>query len=215
MTGMDGSASSPREVASSAAELDSDAGRVARAAADLGVPVPRTFRLSGVGEDGGHLAVLGGTARDFQHGIAIMARLDGKPVEECLAEMARPAPEGPDPEWAPPTDWTDTEAMLAWLAERERHPEWPRVYNGVGDWAQLVAAFLGGQIGIKAIAEAVTSIHNERARAALVRYVVDRTVEQGGKIDPVALIRAINSTPAIESTKTNDPEAEEPTDRAG
>jgi hypothetical protein len=102
--------------------------------------------------------------------------------------------------------------MLAWLAERERHPEWPRVYNGVGDWAQLVAAFLGGQIGIKAIAGAVTSIHNERARVAFARYVVDRAVEQGGEIDPVALIRAINSTAVSESTKTNDSEAEEPID---
>ncbi len=210
---MDGSAIVPREVTGSARELDREAAQVARAAAELGIPVPRTFRLAGVGNDGGHLAELRGTAQEARHGSAILARLDGKPVNECLAEMHAAPAESPDPEWAPPADWTNTEAMLGWLAERERHPEWPRIYNGVGDWAALVAAFLGGQVGIKAIAEATASIRNERARLAFARYVVDRAVEQGREIDAVALIRAVNSAPAVESTETSTPQSGEPADR--
>jgi hypothetical protein len=58
------------------------------------------------------------------------------------------------------------------------------------------------------------SIHNERARLAFARFVVVQAREQGHKIDPEALIRAINSAPAGGSTTTSGQEVGEPTDRA-
>lgn len=213
---MDDSAMSPREVATSSVQPDRDAARVACVAAELGVPVPSTFRLAGVDDGGGQLAHLTGTAQDVRHGIAILARLNGKPIDQCLADMAAPPPEdGPRPSWAPPDDWTDTAAMLAWLAERERHPEWPQFSNSVSDWAPLVAAFLGGGIGIKAITTAITSIHNQRARMAFARYVVDQAVARGVEIDPVALIRAANSGPAASPATNSGPDGGEPTSTGG
>ena len=209
---MDGSAMSPREVATSSAAPDSNAARVTRAAAELGVPVPPTFRLAGADEGGGQLAHLAGTAQDIRRGIAILARINGKPVDQCLADMTSPASEGgPRPPWAPPDDLTDNEALLAWLAEREQHPEWPRFSNSVSDWAPLVTAFLGGTVGIKAITTAITSIHNQRARLAFARYVVAQANAQGVKIDPVALIRAANSDPATNPATNSGPDNGEPT----
>jgi hypothetical protein len=194
---MDDSAMSPREIVTSSATPDSDAARVARASVELGVPVPPTFRLAGVDEGGSHLAHLTGTAQDIRYGSAILARLNRKPVDQGLADMTAPLPEGgPRPPWAPPDDWTDTEAMLEWSAERKRHPEWPQFSNSVSDWAPIVAAFLGGSVGIKAITTAITSTLNQRARLAFARYVVDQAVAQGIEIDPVALINAANSDPA-------------------
>jgi hypothetical protein len=192
---MDGSATSPREADISGAAPDDEVARVTRAAAELGVPLPSSFRLAGVDEDDSQLAHLTGTAQDIRHGIAILARINGKPVDQCLADMTSPASKaGPRPPWAPPDDLTDNEALLAWLAERERHPEWPRVSNSV-DWAPLVTVFLGGSVGITAITTAITSIHNQRNRTALVKYVLDKAAEQGVEIDPVALIRAANPGP--------------------
>lgn len=213
---MNDSSMSPREVVVSSAQPDRDAARVADAAAELGVPVPRTFRLAGVDDSGDQLAHLTGTAQDVRHGIAILARLNGKPVDQCLADMTAPPPEGgPNPPWAPPDDWTDTEAVLTWLAECERHPEWPQFYNSVGDWAPLVAEFLGGSAGITAITRAITSIHNHRARMAFARYVVEQAVARGVEIDPVALISAANSGPATSPATTSGPAGGEPTSTGG
>lgn len=213
---MNDSSMSPRGVATSSAQPDRDAARVAHAAAELGVPVPPAFRLAGVDDGGGQLAHLSGTVRDFQHGIAILARLNGAPVNQCLADMTVPPPEGgPRPPWAPPDDWTDTEAMLAWLAECERHPEWPQFSNSVSDWAPLVAAFLGGSASIKAITTAITSIHNHRDRMAFARYVVDQAVARDVEIDPVALIRAANSGPATSPATNSGPDGGEPTSVGG
>jgi hypothetical protein len=216
MAGMDDSSMSLREVAASSAQPDRDASRVAHAAAELGVPVPPTFRLAGVDDGGGQLAHLAGTAQGFRHGIAILARLNGKPIDQCLAEMTAPPLEGgPRPPWAPPDDWTDTEAMLAWLAECERHPEWPQFYNSVTDWAPLVAAFLSGSASIKAITTAITSIHNHRNRMALAKYVIDTAAARGDAIDAVALIRAANSGPAASPATYSGPDGGEPTNTGG
>lgn len=213
---MNDSSISPREVATSSAQPDRDASRVAHAAAELGVPVPPTFRLVGVDDGGGQLAHLAGTAQDVRYSIAILARLNGKPIDQCLADMTAPPPEGrPRPPWAPPDDWTDTEAMLAWLAERERHPEWPQFSNSVSDWAPLVAAFLGGSASIKGITTAITSIHNHRDRMAFARYVVDQAVAHGVEIDPVTLIRAANSGPATSPATNSEPAGGEHTNTGG
>ena len=59
-----------------------------------------------------------------------------------------------------------TMALLAYLDARERHSDWLRFTNNVADWAPLVSAFLGGGVGIAAIAAATASIHNERASTA-------------------------------------------------
>ena len=83
---------------------------VARAAAELGVSVPPGFSLLGVDDEGKHVAINYGDSREIGHGGAILARLDGKPITECLADMNAPAESGLDPEWAPPTDWTDLAA---------------------------------------------------------------------------------------------------------
>jgi hypothetical protein len=182
----------------------------------LGVPVPPTFRLTGVDEGGGQLAHLTGTAQDIRHGIAVLARLNGKPVDQCLADMTVPPLEGgPRPPWVPPDNLTDNEALLACLAERERHPEWPRFFNSVSDWAPLAAAFLGGQIGIKAITAAIASIHNQRARLALAKYVVEQAVARGVEIDPVSLIRAANSDPPTGPAANSGPDGGEPPAPAG
>lgn len=108
---MDDSAMSPREVVTSSAH-DRDAARVARAAAELGVPVPTTFRLAGVDEGDGHRGHLAGTAQDVRHGIAILSRLNGQTIDQTLADMTAPPEGGPRPPWSPPDDWIDTEAML-------------------------------------------------------------------------------------------------------
>jgi hypothetical protein len=166
---MDSSAISPREPSRASVESESGDERVARASAELGVPVPKRFRLTGVGDDGSQRAHLGGTAQDIRYGVAILARLDGKPVHECLADMDAPPKAGPGPEWAPPADWTDIDAMTAYLAEREQHPEWPQFDNSVADWAVLVSAFLAGG-GIRPITEAIVKIHSERARLGFLKY---------------------------------------------
>lgn len=213
---MNASSMSPREAAVSNAQSDPDAAGVAHAAAELGVPVPPTFRLAGVDDSGEQLAHLAGTAQDARHGIAILARLNGKPVDQCLADMTAPPPEGEPPApWAPPDDWTDTEAMLAWLAEHERHLEWPQFSNSVGDWATLVTAFLGGSATITAITKAIVSIHNQRARMAFAKYVIDKALERGVEIDPVALISAANSGPAISPATNSGPSSGGPTSTGG
>lgn len=204
------------QLAASSTQPDRDAARVAHAAAELGVPVPPAFRLDGVDDGGDQLAHLAGTAQDVRHGIAILARLNGKPVDQCLADMTAPPPEGePRPPWAPPDDWNDTEAVLAWLAECERHPEWPQFYNSAGDWAPLVAKFLGGSVSITALIRAITSIHNQRSRIGFAKYVIDRALERGVEIDPAALIRAANSGPATSPATSSGPGGEEPTSTGG
>lgn len=170
--------------------LDGEAARVAHAAAELGVAVPTAFRLVGVDEDGQYIAANSGSARDFRHGAAILARLGGRDIAECLAEMASPAGSGPEPEWLPPTDWSDNDALLAYLAKREGHPEWPRFYNGAGDWGVL----LGGGVGIAAIAGAARMVLDQKIRSNLARYVVDQAIQQGVPIDPVEVIRAFNGS---------------------
>lgn len=203
---MNDSSMSPREAAVSDAQPDPDAARIIHAAAELGVPVPPTFRLVGVDDGGEQLALLAGTAQDFRHGTAILARLNGKPVDLCLADMTAPPPEGELPApWAPPDNWTDSEAVLAWLAKHEQHPEWPQISNSVSDWATLVTAFLSGSATITAITKAITSIHNQRARMAFAKYVVDKALERGVEIDPVALINAADSGPAISPAPNSRP----------
>lgn len=213
---MNDSSMLPREAASSSAQSGCDAARVAHAAAELGVPVPSTFRLVGVDDGGNQLAYLTGTAQDARHAGAILARLNGKSVDQCLADMTAPAAEsGPHPQWAPPDNWTDTEAMLAWLAEYEQHPEWPRFSNSVSDWAPLVAAFLSGSATVTAVTTAIISIHNQRARMAFAKYVVEQAVAHGVEIDPVALISAANGGPAISPATTSNPADGEPTSTGG
>ena len=171
---------------------ENTADRVARAAAELGIPVPDGFQLLGVGDDGRNIAMNSGTARDWRHASAILARLDGKPVDECLAEVVALA-EGPAPEWEPPADWNDREAWIEYLAKRKEHPEWPHVYNGVG--ADLLTV-LGGAGGIAALAAAAKSVLNLQGRRAFAKFVVQKAVEQGVRIDPAEVIRAFEGVPA-------------------
>jgi hypothetical protein len=175
-----------------------EAARVAAAAAELGVSVPEDFRLLGRDADGRHIAACYGGPAVMRMAAAILYRLDGAPVAECLARMKDTAQEpGPEPAWAPPTDWTDTDALLAYLAELERHPEWPRFYNGGGDWI----AMLGG---IGAVAGAAATVLNLRTRRAFAQYVIDQAVRQGATIDPVAVIRAFERSQPAGSVETGD-----------
>lgn len=163
---------------------------VLQAATDLRIPVPPGFRLLGVDDDGQYMAeVLGGPAV-FTAAAAILDRLGGLPVDECLARMVTPAAEsGPKPEWWPPEDSGDTEAILAYLAERENHPEWPRIYNGAADWVAVAAAAAAvGTTTVKVAAELI----KDRRRTDLSRHVFDEAVRQGVTIDPAAVIQALN-----------------------
>ncbi len=133
------------------------------------------------------------------------------------AEMENSTDEGPDPEWTPPADLTDTDAMLAYLSELERHPEWPLFYNGPSDWT----AMLGSAAGIAAIAQAAKSVLNLQTRRAFAKYVVDQAARQGVPIDPAAVIRAFDGSPSEpgETMRRTDGDAtasgadEEPTGR--
>lgn len=182
----------PQPIEPDAADSDGEAARVARAAAELDIPVPSGFWLLGVGDDGRHVAAMNGQAADYRYSSAILARLDGKPVDECLAEMDNPADEGPDPKRTPPDKLAGTDAIPADLAELERHPEWPRIFNGPGDWTSM----LGSAAGIAAIAQAAKSVLNLRTRRAFAKYVADQAARQGVRIDPVELIRAFEGSPS-------------------
>jgi hypothetical protein len=97
---------------------------------------------------------------------------------------------GPSPRRTPPVKLTGNDA-IADLAELERHPEWPRIYNGPGDWTSV----LGSAAGIAAIAQAAKSVLNLRTRRAFAKYVVDQAARQGVPIDPAMVIRAFEGSP--------------------
>lgn len=126
-----------------------DADRVGQAAADLGTPVPPGLQLVAAGEDGKHFARTAGSEADFRAVAAILSRLDGKPVSECMREFDWPGPDvGPRPAWWPPDDFFDNpDAQRAYLAEYAKHPEWPRFFNSAGtvmhELAQLAAPLIG------------------------------------------------------------------------
>lgn len=122
---------------------------------------------------------------------------EGAPVAECLARMEGIAEPGPEPAWAPPAGWTDTDALLAYLAELRRHPEWPRFYNGAGDWIAIVG-------GVGSVAGAAAAVLNLRTRRAFAQYVVEQAVGQGATIDPVAVIRAFEGSQPVGSVETKD-----------
>jgi hypothetical protein len=132
-----------------------DADRVGQAAADIGISVPPGLLLVAVGEDGKHLARTAGSEAGFRAVAAILSRLDGKSVSECLRDLDGPGPDvGPKPAWWPPDDFFDNpETQRAYLAEYAKHPEWPRFFNSVGvvarELAQLAAPLIGtGAAGI-------------------------------------------------------------------
>jgi hypothetical protein len=205
----------PRPTEPDTADPDREGAQVARAAAELGIAVPSGFWLLGVGDDGRHTAAMNGQAADYRYGCAILARLDGKPVEECLAEMDDRADGGPDPRRTPPTKLTGTDA-IADSVELERHPAWPRIYNGPGDWTSV----LESAAGIAAIAQAAKSVLNLQTRRAFAKYVVDQAARQGVPIDPAAVIRAFEGSPlepgeamCRTDTHTATSDADEPTGR--
>lgn len=180
-------------------ELAADAARVARAATELDVEVPAYFLLTGMGPDGKHTAFNSGTAADLRVGGAILMRLDGASVAECLAWMDEDDPDpGPRPEWMPPDDPNDAEAWDAWMNERARHPEWPDFYNGPGDWLPLLTS----GAGITAIASAASYL-KQRDRIKMAKWLVTRAEERGLPVDPVAVIRAFErSAPEPSATGT-------------
>lgn len=93
------------------AKQATDSESLSRAAAELGVEVPRHFRLIGIGEDGRHVSRCAGSAADFRVAAAICRRLDSFPVVDCWTD---PAPsQGERPAWWLPSDWTDTETLVA------------------------------------------------------------------------------------------------------
>lgn len=171
-----------------------DAARVARAAAELGVAVPDGFFLTGVDDSGKYTAFMSGNSNDFKISAAILRRINGGSVAEIEQSMSQEPQEdaGPRPEWWPPDDWNDKEAWEAWMAERARHPEWPDVYNGPGDWLPML---LTGT-GITAVAAATASHMNLRARIGFAKWLVRRAEERGLHPDPVAVLRAFeHATP--------------------
>lgn len=170
------------------AALAEDAARVARAAEEVGVEVPDGFFLTGVDENGNHTAFMPGNSTALRNSAAILHRLDGGSVDDVLARMLQEpeAEPGPRPEWWPPDDWKDKEAMDAWLAERAKHPEWPDVYNGIGDWLPML---LNGA-GVTALAAAAASHMNLRARIGFAKWLIKKAEAQGLHPDPVAVLRA-------------------------
>jgi hypothetical protein len=121
------------------------------------------------------------------------------------APQSKPGPRTPG---EPPEDWSDTEAMLDWLAERKQHPEWPRVYNSTGDVAAaaaLVSALVGGR-SLPGIARAIASVINVRRRTALLESVIAQSVAQGAQLDPVALITAISADSAMRDNEADQQE---------
>jgi len=154
MAAMSDTKTSQSQLAQQATDLDG----VRRAAAELGVGVPRGFRLVGVSEDGRYISGCAGGADDLRAAIAICRRLEGVPVANCWVDPD--PPEDEKPAWAPPDDWTDTDAALAYLAEREQHPEWPRIHNSLGGVGEFLLGVGGNATwdGLKWLAR--------RARAA-------------------------------------------------
>jgi hypothetical protein len=153
-------------------EVNDEEARVARAASELGVEIPRDFKYLGIGPDGKHHAACHGDAADFRATVAILRRLEGKPIAECPAQPEDD--EGPRPEWWPPDDLHDTEAWLAYLEERERHPEWPQAYNGGGEWAIALISAVLGTGGIAGVAWAGVAAYGEYQRRRLAEYTVDQ-----------------------------------------
>ncbi|MBB4738523.1 hypothetical protein BJY16_001982 [Actinoplanes octamycinicus] len=172
---------------------DDDQARVARAADELGLDVPRRFKYLGLGPDGKSHAICEGNAADLRATVAILRRLEGKPVEECLTEPTDAA--GPPVEWEPPADFHDAEAWLAYVEERRRHPEWPRVYNGAGDWAIGLISALLGTGGLTGVAWAAVSAYNVNQRRRIAEYAIDAAERQGARVNPEAVIRAFVEGP--------------------
>lgn len=139
---------------------------------ELGIPVPRGFQLRGIDEEGKHVARVYGLPGDIRASAAILDRLDGRPISECLTRMERPELEpDPRPEWWPPDDWTDTEALLAYLAKLDEHPEWPRLYNGPAEWFDLAPYVVAGGTVV------VREIIRQRGATKRARINADRDIE--------------------------------------
>jgi hypothetical protein len=170
-----------------------DAERVANAAAELGVAVPRNFKYLGLGADGKHHAICHGDAADFRALVAILRRLEGDPIEECLTTPEGES--GPPPEWEPPADPHDTEAWLDYVEERRRHPEWPQAYNGGGEWTVALISALLGTGGLTGIAWASVSAYTVQQRRRIAEFAIEAAERQGVKIDPEAVIRAFVEGP--------------------
>jgi hypothetical protein len=177
-------------------EADDEA-RVARAAEELGLKVPRHFKYLGIGPDGEPHAICDGDAADLRAVAAILLRLEGKPIEECLATPDDEV--GPPPEWEPPADPQDAEAWLAYAEKRGRHPEWPRVYNGAGDWAVGLISALLGTGGLTGVAWAAVSAYNVNQRRRIAEYAIDAAERQGTRVNPEAVIRAFVEGPRAAS----------------
>jgi hypothetical protein len=194
------------------AALADDTARATRAAAELGVEVPEGFFLAGVDENGRHTAFMPGTANDSRVSAAILNRLDGQSIAECLSPTEEP---GPEPKWMPPNDWNDSNEWQAWMAERTRHPDWPHVYNSAGDWV----AVLGSGIGIASIAQAAKSVMNLRTRRNFAKWLVEEAHKRGMDVDPVAVIRAFDGgarEPGETSTSARtQTDSSEPSDSKG
>jgi hypothetical protein len=140
---------------------DTDSDTVSRAAAELGVEVPRGFQLVGFGEDRRHICRCAGSAADFRVAAAICRRLDEAPVADCWIDSDRSGDERPA--WLPPADWTDTEAVFAYLVERQQHPEWPRFSNS---WADFLLGVGSNAVwdGLKWMVLRVRAGHPEMSR---------------------------------------------------
>ncbi|MBA3843189.1 MAG: hypothetical protein H0X39_11360 [Actinobacteria bacterium] len=167
------------------AALADDAARVARAATELGVDVPEGFFLAGVDENGQHTAFTPGTANDLRVSAAILKRLDGQSIAECLS---LPEESGSKPKRMPPDDLNDAEEWQNWMAEHTHHPEWLRLYNGAEDWITI----LGSGVGIASIAQAAKSVMNLRTRRNFAKWLVQEAHKRGVHVDPVAVIRAFD-----------------------
>lgn len=172
---------------------DDNEARVTRAADELGLDVPRRFKYLGIALDGKPHAICEGDAADLRATEAILRRLEGKAIEECLVEPEGDA--GPPPEWEPPDDHHDTEAWLAYVEESRRHPEWPQAYNGAGDWAIGLIGALLGTGGLTGVAWAAVSAYSVNQRRRIAEYVIDAAERQGVTFNPEAVIRAFVEGP--------------------
>ena len=96
-------------------EADDEA-RVARAADELCIEVARGFKYLGIGPDGKPHAICEGDAADLRVTVAILRRLEGEPIEDCLADSEDEA--RTPPEWTPPVNPNDAQAWIAYAEEQ-------------------------------------------------------------------------------------------------
>lgn len=146
-----------------------DTDQADRAARKLGVAVPPGFQLLEAGPDGRYTAFCAGTANDLRITAAILNRLNGATVNECWTSPAGSSAE--QPLWAPPDDLSDQDALLAYLAEQRKHPEWPQAYAYNLTWDTILTWLAGGGsfMALKSVEGIISNTADRSVRTLLQR----------------------------------------------